>query len=485
MIYLISLYLLFYFFLAWRRLDWAVLIIIAALPSYLIRFKIFNIPFTLLEGMMLIVFFVWVVVNFNKLKTNLANLFKRQAEKNKVAYPFRYEIILMLVISYLAVAVSGFSDSALGIWKAYFFEPILLFIVIINVFKVKDIGKIIWAFLISALAVSLAAIYQKVTGMFIFNELWAAPETRRVTSFFGYPNAVGLYLSPLILIFIGRLTNVMRNVEWNKKIFNFQFSIFKLFFISLIIVLSFLSIIFAKSVGALVGVSAGLIIFGLLAGRKTRLATAAIILLAVIMMGVFQPFRHKAYNYLTLNNFSGQIRKLQWQETWEMLKDGRIITGAGLANYQKAIAPYHQEGFFYNQYEDPNFRNKVITDLEFRKKAWQPLEIYLYPHNIFLNFWSELGLAGMLLFIWIFIKFYYLSIKILVGNWELGIGNWEVKKRKFIISGLIGAMVVIIVHGLVDVPYFKNDLAVVFWVWLATIGIIDLELKNLSQRRGQ
>ncbi len=119
MIYLISLYLLFYFFLAWRRLDWAVLIIIAALPSYLIRFKIFNIPFTLLEGMMLIVFFVWVVVNFNKLKTNLANLFKRQAEKNKVAYPFRYEIILMLVISYLAVAVSGFSDSALGIWKAY------------------------------------------------------------------------------------------------------------------------------------------------------------------------------------------------------------------------------------------------------------------------------------------------------------------------------------------------------------------------------
>ena len=39
---------------------------------------------------------------------------------------------------YIAVAVSGFSDSALGIWKAYFFEPALLFILILNIFKDKN-----------------------------------------------------------------------------------------------------------------------------------------------------------------------------------------------------------------------------------------------------------------------------------------------------------------------------------------------------------
>jgi hypothetical protein len=32
--------------------------------------------------------------------------------------------------------------------------------------------------------------------------------------------------------------------------------------------------------------------------------------------------------------------------------------------------------------------------------------------------------------------------------------------------GIVLAMVAIIVHGLVDVPYFKNDLALEFWTLL-------------------
>lgn len=490
MIYLILLYSLFYFFLAWRRLDWAVLIIIAALPSYLIRFKIFGTPFTLLEAMILISFTVWFIANFNELKANLANLFKRQVEKRRVAYPFRYEIILMLIISYLAAAFSSFSDSALGIWKAYFFEPILLFIVILNVFKFKDINKITRAFLISALAVSLTAIYQKITGFFIFNEFWAALETRRVTSFFGYPNAVGLYLGPLAMILIGWLAT--QYLELKQRVIpsrRDKLYVIKLIFVVAVIILSFFSIYFAHSAGALIGVAAGLIVFGLLAGKKTRLITITLVLSVAAVASFYQPFRHTAYEYLALNNFSGQIRKLQWRETWKMLKDGRMITGAGLANYQKAIAPYHQEGFFYNKDNDPDFHRQTVFNAEYRAKVWQPLEIYLYPHNIFLNFWSELGLAGMLLFIWIFIKFYYLGFKILFRNChrlggvplrreKLEIGNLEMILNRYFVLGLLCAMTVIIVHGLVDVPYFKNDLAVMFWVFIAMLGIIDLEAKK-------
>jgi hypothetical protein len=32
--------------------------------------------------------------------------------------------------------------------------------------------------------------------------------------------------------------------------------------------------------------------------------------------------------------------------------------------------------------------------------------------------------------------------------------------------GIVLAMVAIVVHGLVDVPYFKNDLALEFWTFL-------------------
>lgn len=86
-----------------------------------------------------------------------------------------------------------------------------------------------------------------------------------------------------------------------------------------------------------------------------------------------------------------------------MLKDGRVITGAGLNNYQNSLKPYHQAGIFVKN-DDPRWHHKTVWDEEYRKQVWQPVEIYLYPHNIFLNFWSELGLFGALLFSFLMIK---------------------------------------------------------------------------------
>ncbi len=40
------------------------------------------------------------------------------------------------------------------------------------------------------------------------------------------------------------------------------------------------------------------------------------------------------------------------------------------------------------------------------------------------------------------------------------------------------SMITITIHGLVDVPYFKNDLAVMFFVLIAMLGMINLELKS-------
>jgi O-antigen ligase len=505
MIYFVLIFSLLYFILSWRRLDWAVMFLIVALPAYLIRFNIFGIPSTLLEAMILISFGVWFITNFNELKTNLANLFKRNNKKIKIDYPFRHEIVLMLIISFIAAGISGFSSEALGIWKAYFFEPVLLFIVIINVFgarKKSDFGypksdfnieKILWPLVVSALAVSAAAIYQKITGNFIFNEFWAAEETRRATSFFGYPNAVGLYLGPVVLLLVGFLADriyFLKNQKpgRDRKIFNPPATSwqgragFQILIIVLAIIFSVAAIYFAKSEGALIGIIVGLVGFRLLAGKKARWITMAIIILSVSGIMMFAPAKDYAKNKILLRDLSGQIRKAQWAETWEMLKGGRLFLGSGLSNYQNAIKPYHQEGIFVRDYNDPDWHRKTVFNAEYRKKVWQPLEIYLYPHNIILNFWSELGLAGMLLFIWIFIKFYYLGIKILFKNWKpclpagrLKIVNLEVLKGKYVVLGLMGAMAVIVVHGLVDVPYFKNDLAVMFWLMVAMIGIMKIQ----------
>ncbi len=459
---IVSIFSILFLALALYRLDWAILLMIAALPTYLLRFKVAGLPSTALEVMILVSFTIWFLRSF---LPRIKNIFKKNTER--LNYPFSLEIILLIIIAFVAAGVAGFSSSALGIWKAYFFEPILVFILIFNVFKSKkDWTKILWALLISAAAVSLLAIFQKMTGLLIANPFWAQAGARRAVSFFGYPNAVGLYLGPLVMIFIGWL------LSYNWK--NVQEQLGQKTFIATTIIISLLAIYSARSEGALIGLVAGLIIFGLFAGRRERLATFILLIIVIGGTFVFSPSRDFIIQKLTFQDLSSQIRKQQWKETLIMLNHGHFGLGAGLSNYQNAVAPYHQPGLFFNSDNLPNFDAELRANATLRAKYWQPVEIYMYPHNIFLNFWSELGLAGALLFVWIIIKYLYLSLKMVVAYGR------ENKNEKYLALGLMAAMIVIIVHGLVDVPYLKNDLAVMFWLLLALVGEIGLDY-----RRGQ
>lgn len=381
----IALFSLFFIYLAQRSLVWAIAFIVAFLPFYLIRFKIEFLPMTLLELMILILIIVWLIKGEDK---KLGN--------------FKYPIIAWLIVSTISVFVSPDLKTALGIWKAYFIEPILFFIVFINVIKTKkDFNLIFKALGFSALYISLFAIWQKITGQGVeslisFN---SGEKILRVTSIFEYPNAVGLFLAPLILIFVCQKNKLS---YW------------------LLSLLALMAIVFAKSEGAIFGILAGLIFLGL--GLKFwREFTLVGIIISIILIFFTPSLKNYFWQKATLSDFSGQIRKEMWQETLEMLKQKPIL-GAGLSGYQKAVAPYHKKSY---------------------------IEIYLYPHNIFLNFWSELGLAGLIVFLWIIIKFFRTGLK---------------NKNDIINISLNAAIVVLLFHGLVDAPYFKNDLSVLFWL---------------------
>jgi len=465
---LVLIYAIFYLILTQIRPVWALMLIIAALPAYLIRFSLVGIPCTLLELMIILSFGAWVVKILRDCKFSLKRYW--QERKNRASYPFKWEIIALLLISYGAVFVAAMSSGALGIFKAYFFEPIIFFILAINILgkEKKASEKIIWSMLVSALLVSAVAIYQKITGQFIFNEFWASAATRRSVSFFGYPNAVGLYLAPIVVIlssFLQQKLFVRADKEKGKNIL-------EIIIISVTIVLSLLSIYFARSEGALVGIIAAAIFYGLLINKKMRQTTIIILVVGLMFIVSTPKLLDYAKHKITLTDLSGQIRREQWIETKKMLlHNSTWILGAGLSQYQIKVLPYHQEGIFVKN-DDPNWLQKVRTSAAYRAQVWQPTEVYLYPHNIFLNFWSELGLLGMLLFTWIIGKYIYCAIKL------FGVEKGQKRVDRFIILGLGAAMVAILVHGLVDVPYFKNDLATFFWLLVAFLGLYLVSYKN-------
>jgi len=459
MITLIILSLIFFLILALIRFDLAIMAIIVGLPSYLIRFQLLGIPLTFLEAMILISFAVWFCGN---VIPNFKTWFKKR--KERTPYPFSYEIIGLIIVSFISVAIAKFSSESLGIWKAYFFEPILLYILVLNTLKKKnDLNKIFLALLISAIGVILVAIFQKITGQFIFNDFWTQEETRRVVSWFGYPNAIGLYLAPLTMVFLGWFFSLPLKQNLIK-------SLGKIILL-LTIIGSVAAIYFARSEGALIGLSAGLLVFGLISGRRQRIAT---FILAAILVGTIflsAPLKNYTELKLGLNDLSGQIRERQWKETIAMLSGPKFISGAGLSKYQEAIQPYHQEGIFFNSDNLPNFDEQLRESAELRAKYWQPVEIYLYPHNIFLNFWTELGLLGALLFSWLIVKYLFISFKLSISYLR------DKKPEKYLSLGLMCAMIVIVIHGLVDVPYFKNDLSAMFFIFLALLGVLNLNKK--------
>lgn len=441
----------FFALIAVLRLDWALFIVLATLPAYLLRFNLGPIPLTMLESMILIVFVVWLL----KAKPWL-RLKKTDWQQRRQNYPYHLEIIIILLSAWAGLAVAGFDNSALGVFKAYFIEPIMLYLVIINYGKGSS-KKFLWPLAISAAIISLVAIFQQITGLFIFNDFWAQEASRRVTSVFAYPNAVGLYLGPIIFLLLGLFSLYPKRsnlINAGKKIL-----------LLLIITASLTAIFFARSEGALIALIGGLFIVAFLNSKRTRIIAVGASIIGIIILSLSAPawqyFKQKA----SLMDLSGQIRRQQWKETMMMLEAGNLISGSGLSSYQEKVEPFHQEGIFVKN-DDPDWYRKVVWDNDYKKQVWQPVEIYLYPHNIFLNFWTELGLLGLLIFLFLIGHYYYDAIVLLK--------TIDKSKRIFILS-LIGAMSTLVIHGLVDVPYFKNDLSILFWLLIALLGILKLK----------
>ncbi len=418
-------------YLAWKNIFQASLVFIACLPLYVVRISLAGLPSTFLELMLGILFIFFIFKNF-KIKK----------------YKISWELAAWILIGLISVAVAGWSLSSLGVWRAYFLEAALAFIIFANLFKTREQKlQVIKALSISAIGIALLAAYQYLTGNLIPNPFWAEATTRRATSVFPYPNAVGLYLAPIAILSLSALiSSYKKNMrQWWIFAGGFIFSI--------------VGIVTARSDGAIFAVVVSSFILLLFANVLTRkIALSGLVLGAIIFFSI-PGIKTYVSDRASLNDFSGQIRKIQWTETWKMLKDNRLVGGAGLLGYQAAVKPFHQEGFFYNneKLSQDDFVKKVWRDEQYRKTHWQPLEIYLYPHNIALNFWSELGLVGLLLFAWIFIKYIYQAAKEFIQS------------KDVLTLGLISVMLTILIHGLVDVPYFKNDLSIMFWLIIALL----------------
>lgn len=414
--------------ITWRRFEHGLFLLFLLLPTYLIRFHTGPLPTTLLELMLWIVFAIFIAnavrrSEFDVQWWSLHNLL----QKNRL---LALGTIFFLVAATVAVFVSSDLRAAAGEWKAFYVEPVILFLLLAAYLRDKKqiTQQLILALILSGLAVSAYAIMQKLAGG------WTVPEafwqSGRVTAWYGFPNGVGLFLTPLIPLAllliktaydrviarndsdaaISRLLRCARN-DAGIVIPAFLF-----------LICAPLAVLFAKSTGGLVGIAGGIGIL-LLLWKRTRwpaLAAGVIGILIVLLL----PQLDNIKTELLARDRSGQIRRAIWSETLVFLEDNTLL-GAGLASYTQRIAPYHGQ---------VNGEN---------------IEIFHHPHNLFLTMWVNLGLLGAAGFVMLILWFYQ---------------NAQYKKESMFV---VACMTAILITGLVDSPYIKNDLSIFFWFVLA------------------
>ena len=170
-------------YVAKKNILWGLSLIIIFLPSYLWRFKILALPSTFLELMILILFFIWVIYA----KPYKKEFWLAQTIEKK----WFYLSILWLVVSLVACLYNPTLKS-LGLWRAYFLEPLLFFVVLVTSLKnEKDYQMIIKSTAILIIWLAIFAIIQNFTGVNL-PAAYYYPNVKRLTSIFSYPNALSL-----------------------------------------------------------------------------------------------------------------------------------------------------------------------------------------------------------------------------------------------------------------------------------------------------
>lgn len=414
-------------------------ILAAALPAYLIRFKIGPVPTTALEVLIYVLF--------------LATLIWRRRDVVRVLKtdPLRWPILLFMIAGLISALIDPDRLSGLGAFKALFFDAILAYLTVrSNVISSpkrsegrETPGGLIAAGLI--LAGLIVTIVSLVQGNFTSDG--------RLIGIFGYsPNYLALFLAPLIVLAFGYLVGSIQIIvracrELYCRLLHRSDRLRRPFeskniwgiFLGLMLLLGLFgyTLFLTDSRGGYLAAIAGIyivLIFVLRYKIKKAGIFAAILVLIVGLASVFY-LERPDYTDPGRKASSSNIRRYVWLTS---LKIGNPIKhpknallGIGLTNYQNYFTEFTKDRVNYPEFIAP----QALT-----------------AHNLYLHLWLTTGILGLIAFVWLVIR----TLK--------PFSNFHSS-----IFPLLAAFLAILIYGLIDTPYFKNDLAIMFWLMIAIL----------------
>ncbi len=386
------------------RITTAFAVVTCALaPAYTVRWRAGPLPTTILEDAILLTVAAFVI---ESLRGRIV-----PSLRTGVTWP----AVLFLIAGAVSVVVAPDHRAALGLYRAYLIEPMAFFLVLINALPsprraLAIVGGLAVGAAIAGLANSVVVV------LALIHHTYDVVNTPPVV-IYNTANATALYLVPL-MAFAGAV--VLHRTDQRERLAAGAF-----------LLVGAVSVLLSFSRGGYLALGAVAVGLALSHRRRWQLLVGGAVVGAALLLVPL--IRHRVATEVNLNDPHNTLvgRTHLWSAAIQMLRDHPIF-GAGLSGFATAVAPY------WNPYHPDRFT---------------------YPHNIVLNFWTETGLLGVF-------AFGAILVVTFARTWR-GWAHGTAPEWRAVHLGVMLALVAVVVHGLVDVPYWKNDLSLEFWALLS------------------
>ncbi len=245
-------------------------------------------------------------------------------------------------------------------------------------------------------------------------------EPKRALSLFIHPDFYSLFITPLLALLLPDLFERIK-ISWKQHagwILLWLFGAAGLFF--------------SLSRAGWFGLAAAVTVYVLIAAdQKIRRLIYGVVIIIFIIVFAVPNFRYRLILPF-LGEKSAVSRFSLWNTGWKGIKESPV-TGLGL------------DGFGNNWL-------KLNTDPN--------LDTHNFPHNIFLDFWVDTGILGLVAFVGLVSVYLYRGLKVKTFD-------STTHYRPFLQFSIALFLIALLAHGQFDNPYFKNDLALVFWLILS------------------
>ena len=418
------------FIIIFNHIGIGLTLIIFWAPFFLFPVELYQFAFPMVEVILLITVSAWVL----KLSINTSKWIKSDTKENLLnlkLLPMDYLVIAWVFLGFLSILWTERTNLAITELRTLIIEPALFYLLIRTTsLTKKQLNQLVIALVLAGITVAVFSLLQFTRGETIIT---AEDGARRLAGIYGSPNNLGLFLGRCIPFAFAFLL-----IEKNRT--RRFIALLGLGVISIVTLLS-------QSVGALfIGIPASLIAIILLQYRQKAIIPISILgILGMIIVGILlqQPRFARVLTFTEGTNF---YRLRVWESSLQMIED-HPLTGIGLDQFL-----YEYRGHY------------IIPD------AWEEPNLS-HPHNILLDFWTRLGLIGVGILISIQAIFWR-STLIFYNK----IYTTPSMVERILVIGLMGSMINLLAHGLVDNSVYVIDLAYVFAFTLA----ISVVLTNIS-----